>query len=705
MKSAQETASAAGSALANTAYYPVQPRAASGDPNPGNENPPIKPTLPSVNFLSNIRFLIVGLVVSVAGVLLFQTWEVRVGVAQTRYVRTASNMLMLSERLTRESEEAVRGIVGAYDALRRSRQEFSQDLAALNDVDKGVFGVASAPVRVKLALLQSLWSNTERRMDSILKRQDAVMNTRDHVARVNDQAALLLARSDEVVEAVIAGTGDPQKVNIAGRQRSLSQRIAKDVNIYGRGGEAAKAVAARIQKDIDLFADSSEEIRGFAGASISMKLDAVDAVFADVAESVSIILDSGDDFFAVQTAMETMIDDTGKVIDSLQDLIGAYNTAYEDRATRWLLWVFGLFSLLFLVLLGRAFIVTARHRAERSAHQNLETQDAILKLLDEMGNLADGDLTIEAEVTDQITGAIADSVNFAVKEMRELVQRINATSQHIAQESERTSTSARRLSDASGKQADYINRTTEQVQTMAESMAEMSTEARRSTEVAKSSVEVAERGAKAVRDTVRGMTEMRQQIQQTSKRIKRLGESSQQIGEIVGLIEDLAEQTNILSMNAAIQAGMAGDAGRGFTIVADEVQQLADRSAEATKQITELVKNIQFDTNEAVTSMEQATRGVVDGTTLADAAGRALVEIETVSENLAKLIAQIQAAARDQSQKATDVSDRMTKIRDVSTATSRDARRTARAIGQLTTLAHQLQKSVARFKIPDQNNT
>jgi len=612
-------------------------------------------------------------------------------------------MLMLSERLARESQEAVRGARAAYDALRGSRQEFSRDLAALDDVDRGFFGVASAPVRVKLALVQRVWRDAERRLESILKRQDVVMDTGEQVARVNDQAALLLARCDEMVDAVVAATGDARKVNIAGRQRSLSQRIAKDVAIYARGGEAARVAAARMRKDVELFRNSSEEIRAFAGAAVSVKLDQVDQVFADVARSVSNIAGNADDLFAAQAATDELIDDTGKVIDAIQDLIGAYHAAYEARATGWLPWVFGLLSLLCLVLLGRALIVSARLRAERSASQNRDTQDAILKLLDEMGNLADGDLTIEAEVTDQITGAIADSVNFAVKEMRELVQRINTTSQHIAHESERTSTSARRLSDASAKQAEYIKRTTEQVQAMAESMSEMSTEARRSTEVARSSVEVAERGAKAVRDTVRGMTEMRQQIQQTSKRIKRLGESSQQIGEIVGLIEDLAEQTNILSMNAAIQAGMAGDAGRGFTIVADEVQQLAERSAEATKQITELVKNIQFDTNEAVTSMERATRGVVEGATLADAAGRALVEIETVSENFAKLIAQIQAAARDQSQKATDVSSRMTKIRDVSTATSRDARRTARAIDQLTTLAHRLRESVARFKIPEQS--
>lgn len=687
----------------DTAQNPMQSE--SGNPDSAVEAEPVTPGRETGGFLFNIPFLIVSLLVSIVGVLVFQMWEIRHGVAQAQYVRTASNMLMLAERLTRESHEAVRGGGAAYDALRGSQQEFGRNLAALDDVEKGFFGVASAQVRVKLALVHRAWANAERRLESIVARQDAVVTTREQVRRVDDAAAVLLTRCDEMVEAVIAASGDPRHVNNAGRLCRLSQQIAKDAAIYGRGGQAAQAAVERLGQDIESFRSVTESVRALADASTLVELDEIDQIFGQVSRSVAYLRTSSEDVFAAHMAAEKLIGDTAKVIETVQDLIAAYYVAYEARATAWLPWVFGLLSVLSLVLLGRALLVNARARAERSARQNLETQDAILKLLDEMGSLADGDLTIEAEVTDQITGAIADSVNFAVKEMRELVQRINVTSQHIAQESERTSKNARRLSDASAKQAEYINRTTEQVLAMAESMSEMSTEARRSTEVAKSSVEVAERGAKAVRDTVRSMTEMRQQIQQTSKRIKRLGESSQLIGEIVRLIEDLAEQTNILSMNAAIQAGMAGDAGRGFTIVADEVQQLAERSAEATKQITELVKNIQFDTNEAVTSMEQATRGVVEGATLADAAGRALVEIETVSENFAKLVAQIQAAARDQSQKATEVSSRMTKIRDVSTATSRDARRTARAIDQLTTLAHQLRESVSRFKIPERGKT
>jgi twitching motility protein PilJ len=235
---------------------------------------------------------------------------------------------------------------------------------------------------------------------------------------------------------------------------------------------------------------------------------------------------------------------------------------------------------------------------------------------------------------------------------------------------------------------------------MARSMEDMSKSAERSAEVAQGSVATAKRGAAAVQDTITGMDGMREQIQETAKRIKRLGESSQQIGEIVELINDIAEQTNILSLNAAIQAAMAGEAGRGFAVVADEVQRLAERSAEATKQIADLVKTIQADTNEAVASMEQATNGVVQATRLADAAGQALGEIESVSEQLSSLIVNIARDAQRQSQTATDVSGSMAKIQETTTMTSSGSRQTAEAIGKLSDLARELQASVAGFKLP-----
>jgi twitching motility protein PilJ len=342
---------------------------------------------------------------------------------------------------------------------------------------------------------------------------------------------------------------------------------------------------------------------------------------------------------------------------------------------------------------------TAQRRAEEAAQENQRNQDAILRLLNEMGDLAEGDLTVQATVTEDITGAIADSVNYAIEELRTLVQGINRAAVQVTQTTSEARASSENLLSAAEQQAKQIGETTTAVTQMSNSIVQVSQNAAESARVANQSLDTARRGGDSVRGAIAGMNAIRDQIQETSKRIKRLGESSQEIGEIVDLISDITEQTNILALNAAIQAAAAGDAGRGFSVVAEEVQRLAERSAKATRRIGAIVKTIQSDTQDAVNAMESSTQGVVEGTVRSDAAGSSLAEIESVSDQLAGLIQNISEATQAQASTAERIATNMQRILEVSGQASAAARGSASSIGELAVLSNELKVSVSGFKL------
>jgi twitching motility protein PilJ len=337
--------------------------------------------------------------------------------------------------------------------------------------------------------------------------------------------------------------------------------------------------------------------------------------------------------------------------------------------------------------------------AQAQRQENERNQQAILKLLDEMASLADGDLTVQATVTEDITGAIADSVNYAVEALRRLVTTINQSAIQVDGTARQAQALATQLGKASSTQTRQIASATESIAAMAASTEEVSGNAERAADVARHSVDVANKGGDAVRRTIDGMNTIRETIQETSKRIKRLGESSQEIGNIVELISDIAEQTNILALNASIQASMAGEAGRGFAVVADEVQRLAERAATATKQIDVLVRTIQTDTNEAVVSMERSTTDVVGGALLAENAGAALQEIEQVSTQIASLVQNISGSSRSQSAAAQNIARNTQVLREVSVQTADVTSATAQSILKLADLAAALRKSVSGFRL------
>ena len=661
-----------------------------------------------MNMLSGLPFLLGGMVIAMIAMIWLLVVNAQRSEHDSKYIEQSSQLLMLSQRLAKDAREAVVGQPTAFKTLKESRDRFDSIVTSLRDGNPQQ-GVAPSPPEIadnQLKEVIKMWSpkpneGLRGQVDQILSLEKSLFSMHDSVMAINQMSPMLLSVTDEVVELGTKAGMKQDQLYLASRQGMLSQRIAKDVNLFSQGGNEAAVAAAQFGKDAKLFKESDEKLSKNAPPSVRSKLDESAAIFGEINNHVESILGNAAELFVSQRASQTVFDQSDPLLKKSKELVDAYSGLAEQRAgIRTAIFVAGFASLLFLFLLARKLVGDARERAHQSSEQNRQSQDAILKLLDEMGDLADGDLTIQPEVTEQITGAIADSINYAVREMRNLVMRIKNAAQQVAVASEHSRQTATELTEAALRQAAQITEATGKMVAMARSMEDMSKSAERSAEVAQGSVATAKRGAAAVQDTITGMDGMREQIQETAKRIKRLGESSQQIGEIVELINDIAEQTNILSLNAAIQAAMAGEAGRGFAVVADEVQRLAERSAEATKQIADLVKTIQADTNEAVASMEQATNGVVQATRLADAAGQALGEIESVSEQLSSLIVNIARDAQRQSQTATDVSGSMAKIQETTTLTSSGSRQTAEAIGKLSDLARELQASVAGFKLP-----
>jgi twitching motility protein PilJ len=471
-------------------------------------------------------------------------------------------------------------------------------------------------------------------------------------------------------------------------------RLRADVEMLRNGGVLHGASMDAVQEPaaVKLVTQIGERADRVSGA-----VDTLAAAEPAIAQAVK----DGTPLPELAPKSARMINDNADPIlaDSTQLATENEGSGRSHALSVWLAGAFALAALACLVMLGKVFLDDARVRAYDSEGENKRNQEAILRLLNEMGNLADGDLTVQASVTEDVTGAIADSINFTIEELRTLVKGINSATDQVNKATMETQAISNRLFEASQRQNKEIQNASASVLTMAQSISEVAQNAAQSARVAQAQLSAAEKGGNAVQNQIAGMNEIRSQIQETSKRIKRLGESSLEIGEIVELISDITEQTNVLALNAAIQAASAGEAGRGFTVVAEEVQRLAERSAEATKQIEAIVKTIQADTQDAVAAMERSTVGVVEGAKLSDAAGQALTEIQRVSHELAELIGRISAQTQTQSSSVADVTRGMQGILKITEETTEGTKQTNVSIGQLTKLAAELRSSVAGFKV------
>ena len=517
---------------------------------------------------------------------------------------------------------------------------------------------------------------------------------------------------DSIVQNLIRNGAPAAQVAEARAQSWRAERIARNIDKLLAGGDDAEAAADEFSADALMFGQvlngmlvGDREIgidRVFSPDVVQTLNDAAE-LFKFVTESSASIAASKDVFAVTRQAADNIKEvDSPALLQELSSINGTVSELPEARKWNLAFLIAAGVSLFVMIAIAVMQLRAGGSRLHVQESENERNQTAILRLLDELADLADGDLTTTATVSEDFTGAIADSINFTIDQLRVLVSRINDTAVRVSSAAQETQGTALHLAEASDHQAQEIAGASAAVNEMAVTIDQVSANAAESAAVAERSVSIANKGAEVVQNTIQGMDNIRDQIQETSKRIKRLGESSQEIGDIVSLINDIADQTNILALNAAIQASMAGDAGRGFAVVADEVQRLAERSSAATKQIEALVKTIQTDTNEAVASMEQTTAEVVRGARLAQDAGVALEEIENVSTTLAELIQNISNAARQQASSAGHISNTMNVIQEITSQTSAGTNATARAIGHLAEMAVDLRDSVQGFKLPDE---
>ncbi|MCK9380315.1 MAG: methyl-accepting chemotaxis protein [Sulfuritalea sp.] len=652
---------------------------------PADDRRTSKGRLPLIgNFDIETQFRIIGtiflisLLITIAAVFL-QVQSTNRGIT---YLSVTSQVSSLTQQIPIATLNAMQGQTEGFSELRDARDSYDQLLERLTEGGevRGVkVAATSSETRPALDALREDWKKQGELISQLL----ALENRFAAIGHLAKEAS----RRGKVMTEAAAAAG--------GNLPLLTERILHAATRLAGMRGVDEAMVLQLAKDIPEAVALAP-----AGSPLAESLNVMQLAIANLSGDLKPLQ-------RASSAGNTLITGWRAMTASTDNLVKAYETEITQQdASLFVGAVFGSLALLMLALQVKAFNDESLRRSAEADHQRRlaesakdVTQGAILRLMNEMGDLADGDLTIRATVSEDITGAIADSVNYTVEELAVLVRRINDAAERVTRASNAAQSTSNDLLSATKVQSAEIQSANATVLEMANSMKTVSSSALESARVARASLEAAQKGAAAVSNSIAGMNEIRTQIQETSKRIKRLGESSQEIGEIVELISDITEQTNVLALNAAIQAASAGEAGRGFSVVAEEVQRLAERSGEATKQIAAIVKTIQTDTHDAVGAMEQSTQGVVEGAKLSDAAGQALNEISSVSQDLARLIQAISTDTQAQANIATKVANSMQDILRITGQTTASTQETAVSIGELTELAVELKGSVSGFKV------
>ena len=676
----------------------------------------------SVN--SHQRKLLVILAISGMALVASFGWVLRENDRAAQQVAATGQALMQAQRVAKSGTQALLGVPHAFIELKNSVQVFASNARGLAQGDAALNLVPvkeSYQADVQAMLKQA--ETTEKNAKAVLKQEDVLIKVAQALRNVNQQSSALLDLSETVGSLLIQDKIIREEIEAITQMGMLTQRIGKSANEFQSIEGVNPEAVFLLGKDLNTFQEivkglltGNEELGlpGTANPQARQQLTTLLAQYEATRTDAETILSNLQGLVSAREAQSAVVGDS----EPLREKLEALQQRLSADAGVGLVQLAVLGGLALIVLLSgigiaRVALLDSRQRQQQAEQQQREArlqeqeakrindanQAAILRLMNELQNLADGDLTQEATVTEDITGAIADSVNYTVEELRLLVGSVQKTASQVVDTTTQVDNTSAQLLAISTEQLREIRATGQAILDMAQRITEVSAQAQSSAEVANQSLLSAEQGQKAVQDTIGGMNAIRDQMQETSKRIKRLGESSQEIGEITELISDITEQTNVLALNAAIQAASAGEAGRGFSVVAEEVQRLAERSGEATRQIATLVRTIQTDTQDTVAAMERATLGVVEGARLSDSAGAALAEIHSVSRRLAQLIDEISKTTQHEASLANEVADDIQHIFVVTEQTGEGTRSTAEQVRELARMAQELRQSVTRFRI------
>ena len=644
--------------------------------------------------------------------------------AVAQEITATGQSLMQSQRLAKSVSQALVGSAQAFPDVKESAGVLAKTVRGLRSGDDSLrLSPVADELQPDVTKIMPLMEKAEKNAAAVMSQQAILTQVGAALRTINRQSSDLLEIAETISSLKLQQNAAPAEISASGQLVMLTQRIGKSANEFLTLEGVSPEAVFLLGKDLNSFneiarglLEGSPELRlaGSKDPQTRERLEALMTLYEQTRVQAGAILGNLQGLVSAREAQASIIADSEPLRRGLEDLQGKLsNQSGLSLLSIVLLSVASSFGLLSAVGIARVQLLDSRQRQDVAEKEQLEArgqeqdakrvndanQAAILRLMNELQTVAEGDLTQEATVTEDITGAIADSVNYTVEELRLLVGNVQNTATRVSQTTAQVESTSTELLAASIEQLREIRETGQSVLDMASRINDVSTQAQESSQVARQSLTAAGSGLQAVQNAIGGMNSIRDQIQETSKRIKRLGESSQEIGEITELISDITEQTNVLALNAAIQAASAGEAGRGFSVVAEEVQRLAERSADATRQISALVKAIQTDTQDAVAAMERSTQGVVEGAKLSDSAGTALSEIDRVSRRLADLIEQISNSAISEAASANVLAGNIQHIFAVTEQTGEGTRSTAQQVRELSKMAEELRQSVSRFKI------